>query len=202
MVLFRRSLTVISMAVFISIFLVACGNAQSPTATSNNNMDMNSQSGSPMSATPTKATMPGYNYGTTPTATGNNDMNPTPSMNDGGNMKAFIHTTVVTLNGQKVHVLTNNKGFLLYYTKNDMMLTSSCTGGCAQSWPPLLAPSGMMTVDSSVMLPKKLSIHKTANGNQVFYDGHALYTYAGDMTAGQFNGRGMGNVWYLVGINL
>jgi predicted lipoprotein with Yx(FWY)xxD motif len=42
----------------------------------------------------------------------------------------------------------------------------------------------------------------TANGNQIFYDGHPLYTYMGDMQAGQFNGRGMDNAWYLVGITL
>lgn len=201
MVTLRRSLIVVSMALLVSIFLVACGNNTANTPTTSNTSNMNYQSGSPMSATPTaRATMSGYDYGNTPTPA---SMNPTPTTTgDGGNMDAFIHTTVVTLNGQKVHVLTNNKGFLLYYYQKDTMLTSTCTGGCAQSWPPLLAMDGMTTVDSSVMLPKKLSIHKTANGNQVFYDGHALYTYAGDMQAGQFNGRGMGNVWYLVGVNL
>lgn len=59
-----------------------------------------------------------------------------------------------------------------------------------------------MTISSSVALPHKLSVHKTANGNQVFYDGHALYTYAGDMQAGQFHGRGMDMAWYLVGFTL
>jgi predicted lipoprotein with Yx(FWY)xxD motif len=60
----------------------------------------------------------------------------------------------------------------------------------------------MMNVTSSMQLPKKLTIFKTANGFQIEYDGHPLYTYGGDMTPGQFNGRGMGNTWYLVATNL
>lgn len=189
----RRICMMMGIALVASVFLAACGGAQPTTTTSttgNNNMGMNYQ------ATPTSPPM----MNATPTAkpTMPSNMNG----NNGGNMDAFIHTTVVTLNGKKVHVLTNNKGFILYYYMKDMMFTSSCTGGCAMNWPPLLAPQGAMTISSSVMLPKKLSIHKTANGNQVFYDGHALYTYAGDMQAGQFNGRGMDKAWYLVGITL
>lgn len=191
----RRFFMMISIALVASIFLVACGGGQTPNTAntpSDNTMRTNYQptgtSTTTMYPTPTvQATMP--NNGNT-------------NGNDGGNMSAFIHTAAVMLNGKQVHVLTTNKGFMLYYYLKDMMLTSSCTGGCAQSWPPLLAPQGMMTINSSVPLPKKLSVHKTANGSQVFYDGHALYTYAGDMQSGQFNGRGMGNAWYLVGVTL
>jgi predicted lipoprotein with Yx(FWY)xxD motif len=57
----------------------------------------------------------------------------------------------------------------------------------------------MMTISSSTTLPKKLSIHQTANGMQVFYDGHALYTYAEDKDAGKATGRGEDKLWYLVG---
>lgn len=190
----RRTCMMMGIALLAGVFLAACGGVQATntTSTTGNNMGTNYQamttSTPMMNPTPTtQATMPT-----------NGNMNG----NDGGNMDAFIHTAVVTLNGKKVHVLTTNKGFMLYYYNKDMMLTSSCTGGCAMNWPPLLAPQGMMTISSSVPLPKKLSVHKTANGNQVFYDGHALYTYAGDMQAGQFSGRGMDNAWYLVGITL
>jgi hypothetical protein len=60
----------------------------------------------------------------------------------------------------------------------------------------------MMTVSSSMTLPRQLSVHQTANGAQVFYDGHALYTYAADMQAGVATGRGQDMVWYLVGFTL
>lgn len=194
---FRRSLVLASMALVISVFLAACGNGLTANTgtTSNNTTKSNyQQTGNTPSmtyASPTAAATMG-SPGMTPTASGSNN----------GNMGAFIHVAVVTLNGKMVHVLTTNKGNMLYYYMKDTMLTSNCTGGCAMNWPPLLAPQGMMTVTSSQMLPKKLSVHQTANGNQVFYDGHALYTYAGDMQPGQFSGRGVGNVWYLVGITL
>jgi predicted lipoprotein with Yx(FWY)xxD motif len=197
----RRTCLVVGLALAVSIFLAGCGNAQATNTGNTSNMGTMYQTASTatVKATPTsQATMPGYGYGngTTPTASS------TTNGNDGGNMSAFIHTATVTLNGKMVHVLTTNKGFMLYYYTKDNMLASNCTGSCAQSWPPLLAPQGMMSVNSSLPLPKMLSVHKTANGNQVFYDGHALYTYTGDMQPGQFTGRGSGNAWYLVGFTL
>ncbi len=196
----RRVFLMSSLILVASVLLTACGGVQA-----NNNGDMGNMATSTpnqmMNATPT---MGGY---TTPTMQPTMGAHATPTTGgmmtgDNGDMKAFIHTVFVTLNGKKVHVLTNNKGFLLYYYTKDTMMTSKCTGACAQDWPPLLAPKGTMTITSSIRLPRKLAVHMTANGNQVFYDGHPLYTYAGDMQAGQFNGRGMDNAWYLVGLTL
>lgn len=194
MLTLRRVFVFSSMILLIGVFLVACGQAATPSTATNNNNTM-------------------MNYPTATATMGNQMMTPTmgaqttPTMGtgmsgDNGNMNAFIHTAFVMLSGKKVHILTTNKGFVLYYYMKDTMNTSKCTGGCAQNWPPLLQPKGMMTISSSIMLPHKLTVHMTANGNQVFYDGHALYGYAGDMQAGQFNGRGMDSAWYLVGINL
>jgi predicted lipoprotein with Yx(FWY)xxD motif len=119
-----------------------------------------------------------------------------------GNMAAFIHTGQVVITGIHVNVLTTNQGFAIYYYQDDTAFMSTCTGQCAKDWPPVLAPQGMMTVTSSVTLPKQLSVHQTANGAQVFYDGHALYTYAQDKQAGRATGRGEDMKWYLVGFQL
>jgi predicted lipoprotein with Yx(FWY)xxD motif len=124
----------------------------------------------------------------------------TPNM--ASNMNAFLHTGKAAINGNQVNVLMTNKGFAIYYYKSDTMFQATCTGGCAKAWPPVLAPQGMMTVSSSMMLPKALSVHQTANGAQVFYDGHALYTYATDTQAGTATGRGQDMQWYLVGFLL
>ena len=119
-----------------------------------------------------------------------------------GNMAAFIHTGKVTITGIQVNILTTNQDFAVYYYMDDTAFTSTCTGQCAKDWPPILAPQGMMTVSSSVTLPRQLSVHQTANGAQVFYDGHALYTYAQDTQAGHATGRGADKKWYLVGFQL
>ena len=199
MITLRRSLAIMSIALLFSIFLAACGGTQPTTTNTNTTSANNTNMGTNYQMTPAAKT--------TPTAQATMGMQPTPTATssmtgDNGNQQAFIHTAFVMLSGKKVHVLTNNKGFLLYYYMKDAKLTSKCTGGCAQNWPPVLSPQGTMTISSSVMLPHKLSVHKTANGSQVFYDNHALYTYAGDMQAGQFNGRGMDMAWYLVGFTL
>ncbi|HEY0753063.1 MAG TPA: hypothetical protein VGD98_03810 [Ktedonobacteraceae bacterium] len=197
MLTFRRALAITSMVLIVGVFLAACG-GQTAATTSTNTTGANNQTMTPatpatqMKTPTTQATMAAQ---ATPTAT-------SAMTGDNGNMNAFIHTAFVMISGKKVHVLTNNKGFMLYYYQKDTMLTSSCTGACAQNWPPVLQPQGMMTVTSSIALPHKLSVHKTGNGNQVFYDGHPLYTYAADMQMGQFSGRGMDNAWYLVGVNL
>jgi predicted lipoprotein with Yx(FWY)xxD motif len=47
-----------------------------------------------------------------------------------------------------------------------------------------------------------LSVHQTPNGAQVFYDGHALYTYTADMQPGTATGRAQDMLWYLVGFTL
>ncbi|GCF10151.1 hypothetical protein [Dictyobacter arantiisoli] len=126
----------------------------------------------------------------------------TTTVNMTGDMNAFIHTGLAAINGRQVHVLLTNKNFALYYYKSDTAFQATCTGACAKDWPPLLAPQGMMTISSSITLPKQLSVHQTANGAQIFYDGHALYTYATDTQAGHALGRGQDMLWYMVGFLL
>jgi predicted lipoprotein with Yx(FWY)xxD motif len=211
----RRS-GLIAIALLLSILLVACGEAatqgntmnnanQGYSKTSTNSMNNNNNSNTMNSngmgyATPTaKSTM-----GTTNNMNNNNGMmggiTITPSTN--GSSMAFIHTGKANINGHLVNVLMTNKGFAVYYYRSDTPFKATCTGACAQSWPPILAPQGMMTITSSVQLPKQLSVHMTPNGAQVFYDGHALYTYAADTQPGVATGRAQDMLWYLAGILL
>ncbi len=199
---FKRSLLLVGL--LLTVCLAACGTASTPTTTGSTNNTMsntNKDQGTTMTGgtvQPTNATPASKG---TPASGGMTPKYPaaTPATNmPGGNMQgAFIKTAQVKINGKMVVVLTNTKGMILYYKLNDPRPASACTGACAQSWPPVLA-QGMMTISSSMALPHKLAVYMTANGNQVEYDGHPLYTYVGDMTPGQFAGRGMGNVWYLV----
>jgi predicted lipoprotein with Yx(FWY)xxD motif len=200
----------IGIMLLLIVLLVACGDTAmqgTPANTANQSMNnqnaMNNKTDSGM-------------MNATPTATSN--MNKNGDMNNnnngnmmggiaiipgrGGNMAAFIHTGVATINGNKVNVLMTNKGFAVYYYRADTMYKATCTGQCAHDWPPILAPQGMMTVSSSVALPRLLSVHQTPNGAQVFYDGHALYTYAADMQPGTATGRAQDMLWYLVGFTL
>jgi predicted lipoprotein with Yx(FWY)xxD motif len=207
-----RSSGLIGIMLLLTVLLVACGEtAMQGTQTNTANQNMNDQNA--MNNKTDNGTM----YAT-PTATSKMNTNNNGNMNDnnnsnmmggitiipgmGGNMGAFIHTGVATINGNKVNVLMTNKGYAVYYYKADPLLKATCTGSCAKDWPPVLAPQGMMTVSSSMALPRQLSVHQTPNGVQVFYDGHALYTYAADMQPGTATGRAQDMLWYLVGFTL
>ena len=108
-----------------------------------------------------------------------------------------IKTTTATVGGKTVTLLTNDKGFTLYYLKADTATQVACSGNCAKIWPPMLQTgSGIPTGPGS--LPGTLSAYSTANGNQVEYNGHPLYTYTGDTAPGQITGEGFKGVWFVV----
>lgn len=113
---------------------------------------------------------------------------------------AIIATASATVQGKSVTILTNAQGMTLYYRTSDTA-TSVCTGGCAQAWPPLLS-TGSGTPSSSTALPGTLSVSTNANGSQVEYQGHLLYTFASDTAAGQTNGEGVGGVWFVATTDL
>ena len=98
-----------------------------------------------------------------------------------------------TINGTAV--VTNSKGMTWYWFVPDTSTASRCTGSCATYWPPLIGP---VTAGSGVtgMLA---TITRPGGAVQVTYDGHPLYTYAGDSAPGQAKGNGLnvsGGVWW------
>src|SRR2546423_43115 len=120
---------------------------------------------------------------------------PTPASSTRTNSTAIIKTATAMVSGKSEMILTNAQGKTLYYFTPDTTTTSACTGSCAQNWPPLLS-TGTSTPTSATSLPGKLSAQTTANGNQVEYNGHLLYTFAGDSVPGQPNGQGLLGKWF------
>ena len=117
----------------------------------------------------------------------------TPTTSSSGSV---IKTATATVNGASVTLLTNAQGMTLYYRTTDAPPTTVCSGGCAGAWPPLVM-SGSSTPTSATSLSGKLTIVSDANGNQVEYNGHPLYTYSGDTAAGQTTGEGVGGIWHV-----
>jgi predicted lipoprotein with Yx(FWY)xxD motif len=110
------------------------------------------------------------------------------------NTNTYIKVAQVSINGQMTNVLTTANGMTLYYDTNDTAANATCTGGCTQTWHPLLAQGQIIM--SNGLTSGQVTEQTTANGNQVEYNGHPLYTYADDTAAGQVNGQGVNNVWY------
>jgi predicted lipoprotein with Yx(FWY)xxD motif len=108
---------------------------------------------------------------------------------------ALIHTASIKVGDKQQTVLKNDKGLTLYYFTPDTATSVACTGGCATTWPPLLASSGTPT--SNPALPGNLTLLNGANGNQVLYNGHPLYTYSKDGDSADAYGQGIGGKWFV-----
>src|SRR2546427_582051 len=130
------------------------------------------------------------------TSSGSSSSNTTPAATTPSSSNALVKTATATVKGKSETILTNAQGKTLYYFTPDTATTSACTGSCAQNWPPLLA-TGSGTPTSATTLPGKLGMQTTANGNQVEYNGHPLYTFAADSAPGQTNGEGVLGKWFV-----
>jgi predicted lipoprotein with Yx(FWY)xxD motif len=107
--------------------------------------------------------------------------------------------TVKTMSASKGTVLTKADGRTLYWFAKDTATKSNCNGSCATYWPPVM---GKAAAAAGTSLPHGFGTIKRANGQaQATYDGHPLYTYAGDTAAGQIKGNGLnasGGLWWAV----
>jgi predicted lipoprotein with Yx(FWY)xxD motif len=93
--------------------------------------------------------------------------------------------------------LTGADGRTLYTFKPDSADTSTCTGGCASTWPPFtVGAGGSLTAGSGVS--GKLTTFTRADGTmQVAYNGAPLYSFKNDIAAGDTNGQGIGGQWFV-----
>jgi predicted lipoprotein with Yx(FWY)xxD motif len=131
------------------------------------------------------------------TSTGSTNTNtPVPTATATSSSSALIKTATATIQGKSETILTNANGKTLYYFTPDTATTAACTSACADNWPPLLA-TGAGAPTSATSLSGKLTTQTTANGNQVEYNGHLLYTFASDTAPGQTNGQGLFGKWFV-----
>ena len=91
-------------------------------------------------------------------------------------------------------VLTSAKGFTLYSFAPDTPATSTCNGTCAQTWPPVKGPATAPGITGTFG-----TIKRSDGSAQATFDGHPLYTFAGDTAPGQAKGNGLnaaGGLWH------
>jgi predicted lipoprotein with Yx(FWY)xxD motif len=108
--------------------------------------------------------------------------------------------TVDLANSSLGTILIDSQGRTLYLWQADTGAKSTCTGACASAWPPLVT-TGKPTAGTGVR-SSLLGTTKRENGTeQVTYNGHPLYRFAGDTASGQTNGQGstgFGALWYVL----
>jgi predicted lipoprotein with Yx(FWY)xxD motif len=102
--------------------------------------------------------------------------------------------------GELGTILVNPKGRTLYLFRRDSGTKSTCFGACAAAWPPLRA-AGKPTVGGGADAALLGTTTRADGEQQVTYNGHPLYLYAGDENAGDTRGQGLtdyGAGWYVL----
>lgn len=122
----------------------------------------------------------------------------TPATSSSGS--GSVATATAMVGGNSETILTDGGGKTLYYFDPDTSTSVACTGGCAQTWPPLLAGSNQTQTPSG--LSGTFSTVSRSEGKQITYNGHPLYTYSGDSAAGQTNGDGIQGKWHVATPNI
>ena len=104
---------------------------------------------------------------------------------------------VAVASGAVGSFLTGENGLTLYTFKPDSPNTSTCSGDCATNWPPfVVTATDTLKPDSGIT--GKLTTFARADGTmQVAYNGAPLYYFAGDSAAGDANGQGLADKWYV-----
>jgi predicted lipoprotein with Yx(FWY)xxD motif len=101
--------------------------------------------------------------------------------------KAGVGTVLVSVNGHTAYRLTT-----------DTADRSTCTGPCAQLWPPVTVPAGSRPTAPSGLTGTLGTITRADGSTQVTYDGEPIYVYSLDTATGDALGQGVGGVWFTV----
>jgi predicted lipoprotein with Yx(FWY)xxD motif len=173
----RTRLVWVMVAVGLALGLAGCGDDDGDTATT----DETTATTRPAAVTTTAA----------PAATTTTAASTTAAL-----VKTADHATL----GK---IVVDGGGYTLYTFDNDTGSTSSCTGGCAGTWPPVLVPEGTATPIPAEGVTGALasSPRPDGGGNQLTLDGKPLYRYATDAAPGDANGEGRGGVWHVVKVS-
>jgi predicted lipoprotein with Yx(FWY)xxD motif len=122
--------------------------------------------------------------------TGDGAESPEPS-------EAPAEATVAVAESDLGEIVVDAEGVTLYRFLADTGSESTCYDECEDAWPPLTVdgePVAGDGVDSSLLGTSE----RTDGSTQVTLDGHPLYVFASDEAAGDVNGQGVGDVWFVV----
>jgi predicted lipoprotein with Yx(FWY)xxD motif len=107
-------------------------------------------------------------------------------------------TVLLSNNADLGDFLVAANGMTVYTFANDEAGVSNCADDCAENWPPLTVGANDR-VAGAAGIEGELGITDRADGSrQVTYNGMPLYFFAEDEAAGDTNGQGRGENWFVV----
>ncbi|WP_297705431.1 hypothetical protein [uncultured Eudoraea sp.] len=92
-------------------------------------------------------------------------------------------------------IITDSAGLSLYFFSLDTKDTSECLSVCLDTWPVFYEADIM--VDTGLNASDFATIDRSDGTKQTTYKGWPLYYFANDSAAGDTNGDGVNNVWYV-----
>jgi predicted lipoprotein with Yx(FWY)xxD motif len=97
-------------------------------------------------------------------------------------------------------IVVDGEGRTLYLFEQDTQGdgTSACSGGCADNWPALVVAAGTTPGAGDGVTGEIGTITRGDGSTQVTLNGWPLYYFAGDSAAGDTNGQGLNDVWWVV----
>lgn len=107
---------------------------------------------------------------------------------------------IATAKGSAGTYVTGASGRAVYLWVADSNGKSSCSGACAQAWPPVTT-TGQAVAGHGVTAAELGTTTRSDGTKQVTYKGHPLYYFAGDSGPGTTSGQGsdaFGAKWWLV----
>jgi predicted lipoprotein with Yx(FWY)xxD motif len=95
-------------------------------------------------------------------------------------------------------IVVDSKGMTVYMFDKDTQGSgkSSCSGGCLEAWPPVIAEADSPAVDG--VTGDVATITRDDGTVQVTLDGWPLYYWQGDKAAGDVAGQGVQDVWWVL----
>ncbi len=93
-------------------------------------------------------------------------------------------------------ILTDGDGMTLYVFTRDNASETTCTGGCADAWPPVTAEDQIGGPEDIV--DRLGTIERPDGTTQVTLDQRPLYRFAGDQAPGEATGQARASAWFVV----
>ena len=94
-------------------------------------------------------------------------------------------------------ILTDADGVTIYFFANDTEGTSNCEDDCLADWPAVEAEDSPTAGEG--VTAELGTIERSDGTRQLTVNGFPAYYFAGDAAAGDVNGQGQGDVWWVFG---
>jgi predicted lipoprotein with Yx(FWY)xxD motif len=91
---------------------------------------------------------------------------------------------------------TDTEGKTLYWFKKDSAGKSACSGPCLEKWP--IYYRGTVAAPKGIKGEAFGTITREDGKKQTTFRGYPLYYWINDKQAGDTNGQGVNNIWYVI----